>query len=197
MDLKPSFSHQSEERFSKSIGRGLKCDQSSSEPTWLSQCILWNPCIKDESNQLVGSSKGLSWRYIAEGPGKSIECWIRFMSLPLHDQANILHGVRGGWTTRLEIINGLMIRDATTQRTTMEKWIGHEEEGYLIPKCRGTPDRIEGSELRDTETPTQNNAIRVLAYKSGHKWIVDPDPIKVQPDWHICTHENTWLSKVS
>ena len=27
----------------------------------------------------------------------------------------------------------------------------------------------------------------------GDKWIVDPDPIKVQPDWHICTHE----SKVS
>ena len=54
----------------------------------------------------------------------------------------------------------------------MEKWIGHEEEGSVIPRCRGTPDRIEGSELRDTETPTQNNAIRVLAY-TGHKWIVD------------------------
>ena len=31
----------------------------------------------------------------------------------------------------------------------------------------------------------------------SHKWIVDPDPIEVQPDWHICTHENTWLRKVS
>ena len=77
----------------------------------------------------------------------------RFMSLPLHDQANILHGVRGGWTMRLEIINALMIRDATTQRKKMEKWIGHEEEGYLIPRCRGTLDKIEGFELRDTETP--------------------------------------------
>ena len=78
----------------------------------------------------------------------------------------------------------------------MEKWIGYEEEGFLIPRGRGTLDRIEGSELRDTETPTQNNAIRVLAY-TGHKSIVDPDPIKVQPNWHICTHENTWLRKVS
>ena len=26
---------------------------------------------------------------------------------------------------------------------------------------------------------------------------VDLDPIKVQPEWHICTHENTWLRKVS
>ena len=66
----------------------------------------------------------------------------------------------------------------------------------MISRRRGTPDRIEGSELRDTEAPTQNNAIRVLAY-TGHKWIVDPDPIKVQPDWHICIHENTWLRKVS
>ena len=26
---------------------------------------------------------------------------------------------------------------------------------------------------------------------------VDPDPIKVQLKWHICTHENTWLHKVN
>ena len=38
--------------------------------------------------------------------------------------------------------------------------------------------------------------IRVFAY-TGHKWIVDPDPIKVQPKWHICTHENTWLHNIS
>ena len=74
------------------------------------------------------------------------------MSLPLQDQANILHGIRGGWTMRSEIINALLIRG------------------------RGTLDRIESSELRDIETPSQNNAIRVLAY-TGHKWIVDPDPI--------------------
>ena len=41
-----------------------------------------------------------------------------------------------------------------------------------------------------------NRAIPVLAY-TCHKWIVDPDLIKVQPEWHIRTHENTWLRKVS
>ena len=70
------------------------------------------------------------------------------------------------------------------------------EPKKMFMRGRGTPDKIEGSELLDIETPTQNNTIRVLAY-TGHKWIVDPDPIKVQPDWHICTHENTWLCKVS
>ena len=105
------------------IRRGLKCDQPSSEPAWLTQRVLWNPCIEDESNQLLGSSKGLSWGYIAEGPGKSIECWRRFMSLPLQDQANILQGIRGGWTMRSEIINALLIRDIAIQRTTMDKWI--------------------------------------------------------------------------
>ena len=39
-------------------------------------------------------------------------------------------------------------------------------------------------------------AIQVLAY-IGHKWIVEPDLVKVQPRWHICTHENAWLRKVS
>ena len=78
------------------------------------------------------------------------------MSLPLQDQANILQGIRGGWTMRSEIINALLIREAAAQRTTIEKWIGYEEEGCLIPRGRGTLDRIEGSELRDTETSTQN-----------------------------------------
>ena len=91
---------------------------------------------------------------------------------------------------RSEIINALLIREVATQRTTMEKWIGYEEEGSLILRGRGSPNRLEDPELRDIETPTQNNAIQVLMY-TGHKWIVDPDPIKVQPDWHICTHENT------
>ena len=66
----------------------------------------------------------------------------------------MFHGIRGGWTMRSEIINALLTRDVATQRTTMEKWISYEEEGSLISRCRGTPDRIEGSELRDTETPT-------------------------------------------
>ena len=118
------------------------------------------------------------------------------MSLLIQDQANILHGIKGGWTMRSEIINTLLIREVATQRMTMEKWIGYEEVGSLIPRDRGTPDGIEGYELRDTKTPTQNNTIRVLTYTS-HKWTVDPDPIKVQPDWHICTHENTWLLNVS
>ena len=68
--------------------------------------------------------------------------------------------------------------------------------GLFDPKRQGTNRQDEGSELPDIETPTQNNAIRVLAY-TGHKWIVDPDLIKVQLDWHICNHENTWLRKVS
>ena len=38
-------------------------------------------------------------------------------------------------------------------------------------------------------------AIRVLTYTS-RKWIVDPYPRKVQPEWHVCTHENTWLRKI-
>ena len=79
----------------------------------------------------------------------------------------------------------------------MEKWIGYEEEGSLIPRTRETLDKIKGSQLRDNATSTLNTAIRVLAY-IVHKWIVDPYPIKelLQPKWHICTHENTWLRKV-
>ena len=50
--------------------------------------------------------------------------------------------------------------------------------------------------MRDNETPTLNMTIRVLAY-IGHKWIVELDPLKVQLEWHICTHENTCLRKVS
>ena len=79
---------------------------------WLSQCILLNPCIRDESDELIGSTKGLSWGYIAEGLGKSIECWRRFISLPMPDQANILHGIRGGWT------NALLLREGANQRMT-------------------------------------------------------------------------------
>ena len=48
---------------------------------------------------------------------------------------------------RSEIINTLLIRDDATQRMTMEKWIGHEVEGSVIPRCRGTPNRLEGSEF--------------------------------------------------
>ena len=104
-------------------------------------------------------------------------------------------GKGGRWTMRYEIINALLLREVANQRTIMKKWIGYEE-GSLIPKSRETPDMIEGFELQDNETLTLNMAIRVLAY-TGHKWIVDPDPIKVQPEWHICTHENTWLRKVT
>ena len=69
------------------------------------------------------------------------------MSLPLQDQANILHGIKGGWIMRAEIINALLIREASTQRKTMEKWIGYKEEGSLIPRGRQSRKEIEGSEL--------------------------------------------------
>ena len=49
------------------------------------------------------------------------------MPLPIQDQANILHGIRGGWTMRSEIINALMLREVANQRMKMEKWIGYEE----------------------------------------------------------------------
>ena len=42
---------------------------------------------------------------------------------------------------------------------TIEKWIGYEEEGSLIPRDRETPDKIASSELQDNETPTQNKVI--------------------------------------
>ena len=61
--------------------------------------------------------------YIAEGSGKNIECWRRFMSLPVQDQANMLHGIRDNWTMSSEIINALMLRETANQRTTMERWI--------------------------------------------------------------------------
>ena len=31
------------------------------------------------------------------------------MSLPLQDQANILHGIRGGWTMRSKIVNVVLL----------------------------------------------------------------------------------------
>ena len=49
------------------------------------------------------------------------------MSLPIQDQANVLHGIRGGWTMRSKIKNVVLLREAANQRMTMEKWIGYEE----------------------------------------------------------------------
>ena len=69
------------------------------------------------------------------------------MSLPIQDQANILHGIRCGWTMRSKIINVLMLRELANQRTIMEKWIGYEEEGFFIPRVRESPDKVKGSEL--------------------------------------------------
>ena len=52
-------------------------------------------------------------------------------------------------------------------------------------------------ELQGNEEPTTvKMVIQVLAYASS-KWIVDVDPLKVQPAWHICVHENIWLRKVT
>ena len=97
------------------------------------------------------------------------------MSLPLQDQANILHGIRDGWTSmRSEIMNALLLGEVANQATKTETWIGDEEEGILIPRGRETSDKIQGHEMRDNEVPTLNMAIRVLTY-------VDPGLIKVQP----------------
>ena len=69
------------------------------------------------------------------------------MSLPIQDQANLLHGIRGGWTVTSEMINALFLREVANQRNKMEKWIGYEEEGSLSPRGRETPDMIECHEL--------------------------------------------------
>ena len=78
----------------------------------------------------------------------------------------------------------------------MEMCIGYKDEGSLIPRGRETPNKIQGHELWNNEVPTLNMEILVLAY-TCRKWIVDPDLIKAQQEWHICTHENTCLRKVS
>ena len=48
---------------------------------------------------------------------------------------------------RSKIINDLLLREVANQKMTMEKWIGYEEEGSLIPRGGETLDRIEGHEL--------------------------------------------------
>ena len=69
---------------------------------------------------------------------------------------------RGGWTMRFGIINVVLLREAANQRMTMEKWIGYEGDGSLLPRGREPLDRIEGNELSGNETPTLNIAITVL-----------------------------------
>ena len=68
------------------------------------------------------------------------------MSLPIQGRANIIHGLRGRWTMRSEIINILLLGEVGNQRTTMEKWIGYEE-GSLIPRGRESSRMIEGHGL--------------------------------------------------
>ena len=88
---------------------------------------LVNARIKDESGQLIGSSKGLSWGCIAEGPGKSIKCWRRFMSFPIQDQANILPGIRGGWTMRSEMTVYIISNTRSSQHTPWNQgWMDYE-----------------------------------------------------------------------
>ena len=51
--------------------------------------------------------------------------------------------------------------------------------------------------MQGNEEPrTVKMVIQVLVYASS-KWIVDPNLIKAQAEWHISVHENTWLHKVS
>ena len=80
------------------------------------------------------------------------------MALPLQDQANILHGIKGGWTMTSEIMNSLLLREVSNQRMSTEKWIYNAEEGSLIPRGRETLDRIQSHELRDNEVPSSNMA---------------------------------------
>ena len=80
---------------------------------------------------------------------------------------------------RFGIINVVLLREAANQRMTMEKWIGYEGDGSLLPRGREPLDRIEGNELSGNETPTLNMVIRVFTY-TGHKWIVNTNMIKVQ-----------------
>ena len=49
------------------------------------------------------------------------------MSLPIQDEANILHGIRGMCTMVFEISNALLIREISNQRTTIDMWIGYKE----------------------------------------------------------------------
>ena len=60
------------------------------------------------------------------------------MSLSIQDQANILNGIKGGWTMGSEIINALLCREVSHQRKKMEKWIGYEQEGSLFTRGRKT-----------------------------------------------------------
>ena len=122
---------------------------------------------------------------------KEETCW-RWFTLPIQDQANILHGIRGRWTMRSEIMNALLLREVANLRTIMQKWIGYEEEALWSQEVgkHGT-----WSKVMHCETMWHQHWIWKFDY--SHKWIVDPDPIKVQPEWHIFTHENTWLRKVN
>ena len=76
------------------------------------------------------------------------------MSLPRQDQANILHGIMGQWIMRSGIMNNLLFGKIVSPMTTMEKWIGNEEEGSLIPRDKEILNRIQGHELRDNKEPT-------------------------------------------
>ena len=67
--------------------------------------------------------------------------------------------------------------------TTIQE-VGYEEEGSLIPRGRETVDKIQGPKLQDNEVSTSNMTIQVLVYTCP-KWIVDPNPIKVQLEWHM------------
>ena len=86
------------------------------------------------------------------------------MLLLIQDQVDILHGIKGGWTMRSEIMNALLLWEVANQRTTTEKWIGNTEDGSLFPRGRETLD-IQGHELQDNEAPTTRNmAIQKLTY---------------------------------
>ena len=63
-----------------------------------------------------------------------------------------------GWMDymRSKIVNTLLLGEAASSRTTMEKWIGNEE-GSLIPRGREPLYRIQGHKLQVNDEPTLVN----------------------------------------
>ena len=52
----------------------------------------------------------------------------------------------------------------------MEKCLGKEDKGYLIPRGREPPYKIQGHELQVNEEPTtMNTVVRVLAYTGRNR----------------------------
>ena len=62
---------------------------------------------------------------------------------------------------RSKIINALLLREVVNQMTTLEKWIGYEEEGSLIPRGRGY---YKGLRALNCETLRHQHGITQFEY---------------------------------